>query len=95
MSVTMPRTTESVLQESMINTLKQNNLWLNSDKITAKRKDDVGFVQNGNSDYTHHQGTAEKPMASIIKLVSTDSTAAALFGKIKGKNFIQCTSKQI
>ena len=79
----------------MVDTLKQINLWLNSDEIAAKRKDDVGFVENGNSDYTHHQGTAEKLMAAIIKLASIDSTAAALFGKIKGENFIQCTSERI
>ena len=66
MSFTMPGTTESVLYNSMVNTLKQNNLWLNSDKIAAKRKDEVGFVENGNSDYTHHQETAEKLMSAII-----------------------------
>ena len=54
MSFTMPGTTESVLHDSMVNTLKRNNLWLNSDKIAARRKDEVGFVENGNSDYTHH-----------------------------------------
>ena len=55
----------------------------------------MGFVENGNSDYTHHQGTAEKFIAAIIKLSSTDTSVAALFGKIKGENFIQHTSKQI
>ena len=95
MSSTMLGTTKSALHESMVNTLKQNNVWSNSYEIAAKRKYDVDFVQNGNSDYTHHQGTAEKLLAVIIKLASTDSTAVALFSKIKGKNFIQRTSKRI
>ena len=96
MSFTMPGTIESVLHKSMVNTLKQNNLWLTSDEIAAKKKDDAGFIQNGNSDYTNHQGTTEKLMAVIIKLALTDSAAAAaLFDKIKGENFIQCISKRL
>ena len=95
MSFTMPGTTESIIHESMVNMLKQNNLWLTSDKIAAKRKDNVCFVLNGNSNYTHHPGSAEKLMTATIKLASTDSTVVAVFGKIKDKNFIQCTSKRI
>ena len=93
MSFTMPGTIESVLHESLVNTFKQNNLWLNSDKIAVKRKVDVGLVEIRNSDYTHHQETVEKLMPAIIEFASTNSTAVALFGKIKGENFIQCTSK--
>ena len=55
----------------------------------------MGFVENGSSDYTHQERTAEKLMAAVIKSASTDSTAAVLFGKIKGEKFIQYTSKQI
>ena len=79
----------------MLNTLKQNNIWSNRDEIATKRSDDVGFVENSNSDYTHHQETAAKIEAAILKVVSTDSTAAALYDKIKGENFIQYTSKRI
>ena len=79
----------------MLNTLKQNNIWSNRDEIAAKRSNDVGFVENSNSDYTHHQETAAKIEAAIIKLTTIDSTAAALYSKIKGENFIQCTSKRI
>ena len=85
----------------MVYTLKQNNLWLNSDKTAAKRKDEVGFVENNNSDYTHHQETAAKIKAvakieaAIIKLTTINSTAVVLHSKIKGEKFIQCTSKRI
>ena len=95
MLFSMPGTTESVLHEFMVNTLKQNNLWLNSNKIAVKRKNEVGFVENSNSDYTHYKETAAKIEAAIIKLTIIDSTAAALYSKIKGEKFIQCTSKRI
>ena len=88
-------TTEQVLYHSMLNTLKQNNLWLNSDEISAKRSDNVGFVENSNSDYTHHQETATKIEAAVIKLASEDPTAAVQFDMIKGDKFIRCTSKRI
>ena len=91
----MPGTTEQVLHNSLLNTLEQNNLWLNSDEIVAKRSDGVGFVENRNSDYTHHQETATKIETAIIKVASTDSKAAALYDKIKGEDFIQCTPKRI
>ena len=90
LSFTMPGTTEWVLHDSMMNTLKKNNLWLTSEEIAATRKDEVGFVQNGNPTYTHPQGTAEKLMAAITKLASTNSVAAALFDKIKGEKCIFC-----
>ena len=66
MSFTMPGAKESVLHKFIMNTLKQNNLWLNSDELAIKRKDDVGFVQNVNSDKTNQQGTVENVMPSII-----------------------------
>ena len=65
MPFTIPGTTESVLHDSVVNTLKQRNLQLTSDK-KVKRKDDVGFVQNVNSDKTNQQGTVENVMPSII-----------------------------
>ena len=52
----------------MVNTLKQNNLYLTSDEIAAKRKDEVDFVQNGNPTYTHSQGLADMIQAAIIKM---------------------------
>ena len=95
LSFTMPGATESVLHDSMVNTLKQNNLWLTSDELAAKRNDEVGFVKNGNPIYTYHQGIADKLMAAITKLASTNLEAAVLFDKIKGKKFISCTSKRL
>ena len=73
----------------MLNTLQQNNIWLNSDRTAAKKSDDVGFVENSNSDYTHHQETAIKIEAAIIKLTSEDPIAAPLYDKIKCENFIK------
>ena len=70
----------------MMNTLKQNNIQLISDKLAAKQKNKVGFVQNGNPNYTHPQGIADKIKAAIIKLASTNSKTAALVDKIKGEN---------
>ena len=68
----MPGITESALHDSMLNTLKHNNLWLTSDKIAAKRSYDVGFVENRNWDYTHHQETAAKIETAIIKVATKD-----------------------
>ena len=48
LSFTMPGTTEAALHGSMKNTLTQNFLWLTSDEFSAKQKDEIGFVQNGN-----------------------------------------------
>ena len=79
----------------MVNTLKQNNLWLTGDELAVKRKDEVDFIKNGNSTYTYHQGIEEKIMAAITKLASTNPEAAALFDKIKGRKFISCTSKRL
>ena len=55
----MPGETEAALHNSMRNTLRQNILWLTSDKLSAKQKDEIGFVQNSNPTYTHPQGLAE------------------------------------
>ena len=38
LSFIMLGTTESALHDSIVNTLKQNNLWLTSDKLVAKQK---------------------------------------------------------
>ena len=38
LSFTMPGTTKTVLHDSIVNTLKQNNIWLTSDEIVTKRK---------------------------------------------------------
>ena len=95
LSFTMPGTTKSVLHVFMVNTLKQNNLWLTSNKLAGKRNNGAVFVKNGNPTYTYHQGIAGKLMAAITKLASTNSEAAALFDKIKGEKFISCTSKQL
>ena len=89
----MPGTTESVLHDFMVNTLKQNNLWLTSNKLAAKKNDEVGFIQNGNPTSTYQQGIADKLVVAITKLASTNSVAVALFDKIKGEKFISCTLK--
>ena len=95
LSFTMPGTTEEALHDSMVNTLKQNNLWLISDELASKQKDEVGFVQNGNPTYTCPQGVADKITAAIIKLALTNSVASALVDKIKGKEFIFCKSNKL
>ena len=59
LSFTMPGTTEAALHDIMRNTLRQNFLWLTSDELSAKQKDEIGWVQNGNPTYTHPQGLAE------------------------------------
>ena len=66
----MPGTTEQVLHNSLLNTLQENNLWLNSEEIAAKRIDDVGWVENGSLDYTHHQETVTKIEAVITKVAT-------------------------
>ena len=33
-------------------------IWLNSDEIATKRRDELGFVEKSNSDYIHHLNTA-------------------------------------
>ena len=95
LSCTMSGTPESVLYDSMVNILKQNNIWLTSKEIAATRKDEVGFIQNGNPTYTHLQGATEKLMTAITKLASTNSVAAALFDKIKGEKFMFCRSNRL
>ena len=82
----MPGTTDSVLYNFMMNTLKQNNIWLTNNELAAKRNDEVVFVQNGNPIYTYNQGTTDKLMAAITKLASTKSVAAALFDRSKKRN---------
>ena len=95
MSFIIPEISESVLHDSMVNMFKQNNLWLTSNKLAAQRNNEVGFVKNGNPTYTYHQGIADKLMAAITKLASTNSETTALFGKIKGEKCISCTSKRL
>ena len=91
----MPGTTKAALHDSMRNTLRQNLLWLTSDELSAKQKDEVGFVQNGNPTYTHPQGLADIIKAAIIKLASTNPEVAVLVDKIKGEQFIFCRSNKI
>ena len=86
----MPGETEAALHNSMRNTLRQNILWLTSDKLSAKQKDEIGFVQNGNPTYTHPQGLVDMIQAEIIKMAPTNPEAAALVAKIKGKQLIFC-----
>ena len=56
----MPGEIEAALHNSMRNTLRQNFLWLTSDKLSAKQKDEINWIQNGNPTYTHPQGQAKR-----------------------------------
>ena len=91
----MPGTTEEALHVSMKNTLKQYSLWLTSDKLSAKQKDAIGWIQNGNSTYTHPQGQTTTIQDTITTMVVENPEAAALFTKIKGEQFIFCRSGKI
>ena len=51
----MSEITELVFRYSLVNTLKQKNLWLKSDEIAAKKKAEVGFVDNSILDYAQDQ----------------------------------------
>ena len=55
LSFTMSEITELVFRYSLVNTLKQKNLWLKSDEIAAKKKAEVGFVDNSILDYAQDQ----------------------------------------
>ena len=68
--------------------------WLESEEISAIRIVDTGWVENGNSNYTHHQKTATTIVAAVIKLAKENTTAAEQFTIIKDGNFIRCLSKK-
>ena len=84
----MTGTTEKGLHKSMMNTLQQTNLELDSKITSAKRSVDVGWVENGNPDYTYHQETATKDQTAITTVATENPTAAAQFAMIKGDKFI-------
>ena len=81
----MQGTTEAVLHDSMRNTHRQKKLWLTSDKLSVKQKDEIGFVQNYNPTYTHLQGFADMIQAATIKMALMNPETAVLVAKIKGK----------
>ena len=79
----------------MKNTLQQENLWLDSDKIVASRYDDVGWVEKCNPEYTYTHEITTKIEQAIIKEAEENSTATAQLALIKGNNLIWCVSKKI
>ena len=91
----MPGTTEAVLHDSMKHILTQNSLWLTSDKLSAKQKDVIGWIENDNSTYTNPQGQATTIQAATTTMAATNPAAAALVAKIKGEQFIFCKSGKL
>ena len=91
----MPETTEQTLHNSILNTLQQLDIWLDSEEISTTRIVDIGWLENGNPDYTHHQATATKIATAITKIAKENTTAAEQFAMIKGEKFIRCSSKKI
>ena len=75
--------------------MKHSNLWLASEEISAKKINDIGFVENSNPDYTNNQELVIAIVAKIMELVAKDPRAATIFTRVKGPKFIQCTSKKI
>ena len=99
LAFTMPGTTEDALHASMKNTLKQYSLWLTSKELSAKQQVWIGWIQNGNSTYTHSQGQATTIQEAITTMAEENLEAATLFAKIKfkikGEQFIYCRPGKI
>ena len=95
LAFTMPGMTEQSLQKSMKNTLQQENLWLNSNKIAASRYDDMGFVKKSNLEYMYIHKVTTKIVQAIIKEAEENPTTAEQLALIKGDNLIWCVSKKI
>ena len=87
--------TDMEMYTSMKNTLKHNNLWLASDKISANTFDDIGFVENSNPVYTNSKDMEIAIEKSFSELVKKDKNAAEIYAKLKGTKFISCTLKRV
>ena len=76
MAFTMPGMTELTLHKSMKNTLQVDNLWLDSELISASRFITIGWLEHDNSTYTYFKDieNIEKAMAEAAK---ENPTAAA------------------
>ena len=64
------------MHASLKNTLKNNNLWLASDEISANTYDDVGFVENSNPVYTNTTDMEIAIEEAFSELVKTNKVAA-------------------
>ena len=58
-------------------------------------KNVIGWIQNGNSTYTHPKGQATTIQAATTTMAATNPEAAALVAKIKGEKFLFCRSGKI